>query len=158
MKVTCTCDMCGKQFSKYPSQIKGKKHLFCSRKCLADFANKTINPERYDELKDMSKLGKNLPELNRLLKPIRMTAETRSKIRATRLNSGEGKTYSKTYGRHTHKVVAEKILGRPLKPGEVVHHINKDKRDNRPENLMIFASQSEHAKWHAEHDKGGEAR
>lgn len=40
-----------------------------------------------------------------------------------------------------------------LHPGEVVHHINGDKRDNRPENLRVFSSQAEHARWHKENDK-----
>ena len=47
-----------------------------------------------------------------------------------------------------HILVVEKMLGRPLKDGEVVHHINEDKKDNRPENLMVFASHSEHMRYH----------
>ena len=84
-----------------------------------------------------------------------MTPEVRAKLRQARLGKGEGLTYEKTYGRHTHRVVAEQMLGRPLRKGEVVHHIDENKRNNSPENLMVFSSQKEHAKWHAEH-KGGE--
>lgn len=91
--------------------------------------------------------------LNAELNPTRMTAEVRAKLRAARLDTGEGKTYTKTYGQHTHRLVAEQMLGRPLAPGEVVHHIDRDKRNNNPENLMVFASQAEHAAWHKEHDK-----
>lgn len=37
-----------------------------------------------------------------------------------------------------HRVVIENSLGRILEPYEIVHHINKNKKDNRLENLEIL--------------------
>jgi hypothetical protein len=82
-----------------------------------------------------------------------MTPAVREKLRAARLGLGSAVGYEKTYGRHTHRVVAEEILGRPLRKGEVVHHLDGNKRNNAPENLVVFSSQAEHAKWHADHKK-----
>jgi hypothetical protein len=55
--------------------------------------------------------------------------------------------YVKFNGRHEHRVVAEQMLGRPIIRGEIVHHLNGDKHDNRPENLQVM-TQSEHLKVH----------
>jgi HNH endonuclease len=43
-----------------------------------------------------------------------------------------------------HRLIAATVLKRDLNPGEVVHHINGDKTDNRPENLRVLPSQRHH--------------
>lgn len=43
---------------------------------------------------------------------------------------------------------SEKFIGRQLTTQETVHHINKNRQDNRIENLMLFPTNSAHQKFH----------
>jgi predicted transcriptional regulator len=51
-----------------------------------------------------------------------------------------------------HRLVMEEKLGRYLTPKEVVHHVNKDTLDNRPENLVLYDSNARHLQEHLEGD------
>ena len=53
----------------------------------------------------------------------------------------------KTTGKVTraHRVIAAERLGRPLLPGEIVHHRDGDSTNNHPSNLMVLPSQRYHA-------------
>jgi len=47
-----------------------------------------------------------------------------------------------------HRLVMEEFLGRKLTNKEVIHHINKDIKDNRIENLILFENDSQHKIFH----------
>ena len=150
MRYTIKCDWCGKVMERAPSGIKA--HNFCSRRCQGAFSSRSKNPDRYAEMHDVERASAWMSKLNRQLNPTRMTPETRAKLRESRLGSGRGLTYEKTYGRHTHRVVAEQQLGRPLRSDEIVHHIDGNKRNNNPSNLRVM-TRSEHASLHARLNK-----
>jgi hypothetical protein len=48
---------------------------------------------------------------------------------------------------YEHRLIIEKYLGRLLKRKETVHHINKNRKDNRLENLMLFTEDKFHKKY-----------
>jgi hypothetical protein len=47
-----------------------------------------------------------------------------------------------------HVLVAEKALGKPLPKGAVVHHVDLDKANNDPKNLVVCPSQAYHLLLH----------
>src|SRR3990167_10198190 len=47
-----------------------------------------------------------------------------------------------------HHLVMEQKLGRPVRKGEIVHHLNCQRNDNRPENLILCSGKSHHASVH----------
>ncbi len=57
------------------------------------------------------------------------------------------RTSSASEYKREHRVIMEDVIGRPLHRGEVVHHRNGVKTDNRLENLQLM-THSEHAVCH----------
>ena len=49
---------------------------------------------------------------------------------------------------YEHRLVMEGILGRYLTKKEVIHHTNRIRNDNKPENLMLFSSFTKHMTFH----------
>lgn len=58
----------------------------------------------------------------------------------------QGKKYRGRYALE-YRVIAEKMIGRPLKKNEVVHHKDGNRKNNAPENLEVL-DKSAHTKLH----------
>jgi hypothetical protein len=66
---------------------------------------------------------------------------------ALKYKKASPKSYKKLHGRHEHRVVMERYLGRPLTSTEIVHHIDENKHNNSLENLEL-TNRSDHASHH----------
>ena len=143
------CDWCGKLFHKKPSRVKKSVHHFCSKECQNHFMSKEDNPDHYKEYEDHSKSVEQMRQIALKYNTGRMIPiEVRKKISKAMKGRGGPDSYIRTGGRLEHRVVAEKKLGRQLKPEEVVHHMDFNKQNNDEDNLMVFKNNSDHRKYH----------
>lgn len=81
-------------------------------------------------------------------------AKLRSTVRAQslghrRMQNGYWQIMTEDGYHYEHRIVMEGMLHRPLTHDDVVHHVNHDKLDNRPENLMLTSWAEHHT--HAVH-------
>jgi len=117
--LTFECVACGETFERTEAYARKYNTRFCSQRCGNAVKARESAQQRADKLRDHGR-GPN----------------------------GECTWYRKVNGRHEHRVVAEQMIGRPLRRGEVVHHRDEDKRNNDPANLEVLPSQSTHIRRH----------
>ena len=130
-QVRVRCSLCGKPYLKAETRVC--ENNFCCKAHMHAWNSRRMS------------------EYNHLTNPMnRPGGVLEARIRRSRelRGKGEGKTYRKLLGKHEHRQIVETLLGRPLKAGEVVHHLDGNKRNNDPENLVVLPSQSEHCKAH----------
>lgn len=160
------CQKCGIAFHVKPSKVSSRK--YCSRACSDKKLTRPCAVCSAEVTRVQSQMlnvvycgtacasigkAERFRQMNTQLNPNRMTVPTKAKLRAAGLKRGDKKHYEFTSRELTHRIVAAEKLGRPLLKGEVVHHNDEDKRNNDPNNLTVFASQADHARYHKLNDK-----
>jgi hypothetical protein len=157
--VPVTCVQCGASFEVTPAWVRNGRRRYCSRACGAK-ANKEIkrtgkiHTEASRRKMGEAAKGKSLRENSSQWKGGRfanaagyqhvMVATLPSEWQALAAQMPKRGEYILE-----HRIVAAAKLGRPLSSGEVVHHLNGDKGDNRPENLIVMPLR-EHSLEHRE--------
>jgi hypothetical protein len=172
-----TCIQCGKTFNATATQIKKGYGKYCSRLCMGRWRSehwKGENNPHYGASMDITcpvchkifRISNSAKSRRRCCsnacygqyKSQNHVGENHSKWKGGKINAGTNGNYTAVYNpshprnHHGHVlehiVIAENMIGEPLPPGAVIHHINGDGHDNTPSNLYIFNNQSEHKLFH----------
>lgn len=132
-----TCDVCSTPMYRRPSTLRMNAGKFCSTACRNTVHRSTglrgPNPKMAGENNPSWKGGSYI-EPAKGYRLIRMPDHPRARANGYVLE---------------HIVVAEKVLGRRLRPNEEVHHRDRDRANNEPDNLRVYDSHLEH--WTIEH-------
>jgi len=153
-----TCKQCGKKFKDYFSN----KRVFCCSACRNRFHKPHKGHKHSDKSKrKMSKAhkgkhhspktefkkGQNPPHKGKKLPQISGNKHWNWKGGSFETKSGyimvKKPNHPNCQGRgyiFEHRLEMEKKIGRYLKKGEVVHHINGKRTDNRIENLKLYTN------------------
>lgn len=127
-RVTLACTVCGKTFERKKSH--SEDHLpHCSKACAYITHGQRIKKIWQGENHPSWKTGTTLRDGYRLIKQPEHPNATKSGYILE------------------HRFVMSEHLGRPLLPGEIIHHKNGDKSDNRIENLEI-TNWTDHSREH----------
>lgn len=157
-KVLLQCDTCGKETeTTYSNYVQGQK--------TRNFSGETYCRSCCKAVGGRKQRGKKCPALS----------ERNRRLSGGKHPSWKGGSYINNWGYrmiHTgakksdtgsgwccyefeHRLVMEAHLGRKIQRGEIIHHINGDKLDNRIENLDLCSSEKEHREAHTSLEKLG---
>jgi len=142
-RLKLACAECGVSFERLACQVGRGRGRFCSRACLGK--SKRHGSEIFCALCDepfYRRFGEQDLELR---KRQFCSRECYMEWRALKMKDD---VYAKIGARHIHRLVAERVLGRPLTADEIVHHKDLNRHNNEPSNLVVFPNQSMHSKCH----------
>ncbi len=144
------CLNCGKPFHVFKSRLIVGRGKYCSSKCyhapktlierICIYCNKKFKIYKYNLKYGRGKFCSYPCFCKHNVGPNhqrwRGGRVKKSEYEGTKIRSG--------YYLLTHRVIMAKTLGRSLRKGEIVHHVNRKTLDNKPENLALCSNVGAH--------------
>jgi hypothetical protein len=152
-KVECVCEGCDSNFQVYPSVIRKGGGKFCSRQCTKKGEQRTcptcgssfharLSAIKKGEGRYCSRVCGNVSRGR--------VGEENGNWKGGRFVRSDGYVSVRVGSKYEleHRHIMEQHIGRTLKKGEQVHHLNEDKSDNRIENLELTNISEHISKYH----------
>lgn len=154
-----TCQQCGETFETYAAWARNGRRKYCSALCRGR-ANRG-NQNRLGKAhtaESRTKMGANPPtgERSSQWKGGRYVSKGYVHVLARTLPAETQAIIAPMVGKNgyilEHRAVAAATAGRALTTDDVVHHVNGEKMDNRPENLAV-TPRADHSMEHREFER-----
>lgn len=152
--ITRNCKQCHKEFKVHQCWIRGKnKGCFCSKACFYRWQRLTSSsvskPCEVCNMVIRVFLCQIKHNLGRFCSKKCQRTWLNKNVIGFKPSSGLSNGYYYT-GENTkvHVAVVKAEIGRDLKPGETIHHIDGGRLNNDPANLFLFRTSGAHTRWH----------
>ena len=141
----CECG-CGQKTNVHHDTDKNRGRIAGSHARFITGHNLKVLTRTAEQNRRISESQKMAWDTKRKRVPIGTTTKDHDGYTRVKVHKGKGPWYQE------HRIVVEKQIGRKLLKHEIVHHINKNRSDNREANLFQCESKSHHNKIESTYD------